>query len=264
VTLENASVFFNTGSASAKAIKLGGGVEITADPSNADAPARLTFLPGQGQAPPVANTWQTSSSLTPQAQTFTMQNPGQTSSALPQQRQLNPQAESSGPSPKSNLASSSVNDTLIAGTTNIAASSVKTAFLSTELQWISDTELASGEIPASLNDGDNPLLVPSISMVSDLGDCQLTKTDRPFHIETGPILQGRVNVSRPGYNAKSMTRGSVVFSPKTNTVVKTPMGDVVSQQNRSYSSWRSKMVWLFTTSQIHMQGQSQFATVRKS
>ena len=231
-TAEGANIIISTGTARASAIKVNSGVTITADPPTnvmpVINPATLPIGLGQGAA-----------ALT---STSVGLNLGSYSSTSP--------LAATAVSP----ASSSISNSDLVASSLRQIADIKPAGWMQETAWASETELASGEIPALLvtgaAGGESLGVKPGVTLVSDLkldtdlnfdtdlreaGNGDLVTVDRLTAAEASNLLVGGVSkVVQRGRSARSdggiqrrqLSRGSVVFAPLFDIELRTPLGRV--------------------------------------
>lgn len=222
----NADITFDTGTKPATAIVLGGGVLIHADP-----PAMTGSTPVRVFETPSPTVMETSSA--PQTVPQVM-----TNGLATQPRSISPSLVSSAPPLTNNQsfnngivqpsyeASSSSTDSLtnfatIAAELNNANTSIN--FCSTQKDgWISETELANGDIPAKIFgditvSGDaaarSELEYPAPSVVTKLN------LDQPL----AGAVSTTVGVPR---KEASLNRGTILAVPSTDTLINTPVGQI--------------------------------------
>jgi len=108
--------------------------------------------------------------------------------------------------------------------------------------WISETELATGEIPALFDSEEDLGITSNVSVVSDLTELTANKGNLYSNVSSnvsgnvsGNVLAGEVSLSVAKGKASghgqiqkkmSLNKGSVVFSPRVDTLVQTSFGDV--------------------------------------
>jgi hypothetical protein len=264
ITLDGANVNFNTGALKATAITLDGGVQIEADPSlpgaastattgatqKADALSPLTMA-----APSIYQEQSTPSILiaggTAAATTAALASPMVLPTSGANLTQLVAPATgvvvaASGgvPSPGSTAALS--NAALLAGgqaTTSSTdlANQTQTygskSALAGEDYWISDTELATGAIPAAVM-ADDFAIAPHVPIKVDMqvsteeqSGVQDSHMVIPRSQGDGTTLLGGVRREVGGGKTVTLRRGSVLFAPTRDTVVNTPYGDVQISAN---------------------------------
>ncbi len=279
ITAKNADVVFYSFDRTATAIKLGGGVNITADPPGA---ASLVQSVGAG-----VSGLPSASSVSPEliASSALLSAPYNTSLSLPHpisdlvatsvlnlpasqaltgyqtlsQAQTNPAFLHTNIGHQSTFVDGSANASYaasvslqpqitIAASRNIVPEAVLESLRDGEV-WVSETELASGEIPASVHCDNRFEILSHITIISDLHESEGSPLGKSFgkaeQNDASTTLQGRVTVSNSriqnvaarekrienhrlnneGHNL-SLSRGSVIFAPALNTTVKTPLGDI--------------------------------------
>jgi mucin-19 len=278
IVLDGSNIVFNTGTLPATAIVLGNGVTITADPTS-------PLLQMQPQASLVDTLRQSGpigpASLTPPAAVELQSVNGQTSTLATSGADL-AHVINAGTSFSGNAGlASAVNSTPIvaalsantitpsmaatADTTNtLNASDEKggaginagnaSALLNSspraiESQWISDTELSTGQIPAVLSSDQEFGITPQDSSVVEMAEqelaaevdlnvdssltARLAQTANPklnatpvVTAKPGIPLTGSVNRTIGGAHSVNLNRGSVIFAPSRDTLVNTPFGKV--------------------------------------
>lgn len=225
-TMDNigADIVFDTGTKPATSIVLGGGVLIHADP------------PVTGSAPmagPVSLPTMVQGVVAPQTVPTVDSGLAQVSNASLTQTAVMP---STLPSTANNSAlnNSGVqidNNGLNSSLTNFATLAAKLSNAQTTINfssaqkdgWISETELASGEIPAQIF-GD-----VTVSGDATAGaDLEYPTTVSPAqlnHIGNGQPLVGAVS-SSVGPKVATLNRGTLVVAPSTDAVINTPVGQI--------------------------------------
>ena len=198
INLKGSNVTFNVGKAAATAIVLDGDVTITADPVVSTPSVIVPGIVGGVVVAPVVSAAIVS---VPVASSAVV-----SPSALPVA-----------------VSSSSAADAAI-GQSNLAT---RMGNVFSEPGWISQTELSTGEIPATISSGKDLGVRSAVSALLELQESLEPETGA--QIIAGSQVKPLVgSVSEHGVGVKTMqlTRGSVVFAPVQNTVVHTPVGDV--------------------------------------
>ncbi len=168
--------------------------------------------------------------------------PGFTSAALNSSSALNVALTSNSSTSASLLptvnagVSGSNSATFIAGRPALAGYDPQIAGASTPARtnWISDTEITSGAIPAILYGGNTLGINAEVSSVIEMEESQANELLSATRASSVKYQSARKNAALTGAvsenvgNGKTVTlhRGSVVFAPTERTLVRTPFGDI--------------------------------------
>ena len=103
--------------------------------------------------------------------------------------------------------------------------------LDQEQTWVTDTELANGDIPALVCCEQEVGIASAISVIADLEDVVAASVPATIKLASGSMLSGEVShnvVVKKSVAAKhvALSHGSVVFAPQIDTHVQTPFGVV--------------------------------------
>ena len=98
---------------------------------------------------------------------------------------------------------------------------------SAQKYWISDTELASGKIPAVFSSDQELGIKLDVSTVVDMDEqSDVTATTQQVTATPGVPLTGSVSRTARGAKIVNLNNGSVVFAQSGDTIVNTPFGQV--------------------------------------
>ena len=201
INAHGANVVLSTDTRTAAAIKINSGVIITADPPVSGAavinPGTVAMAAGNINAVNTSNNNSTNNN------NYYYNNLGNSLSTSTGSRAANTAFSRDGVANTTTNFSSNVSNTSItAGITRLASAEHAALEMSQETAWISDTELANGEIPALMSEE-----MGITSKVSVVADMQIT-----------------ANIMAGSGKAVSLKRGSIVFAPQADTKINTPCG----------------------------------------
>jgi hypothetical protein len=229
INLKGSNVVFNVGKRPTTAISLEGDITITADPvpgaisPDLGAPAQFMqsvngFEAIKGINQPLGSVALPSVSLS-------------SASVIAPIVSLSSANTVAGPASINVATNSGIVSSL--GLTSVSAlrnsdPAVSMASWSPEPGWLSDTELNTGEIPATMVGGDDLGIANDVSSILELDELGTAENDisrAALHADGG-ILRGGIKANVTATRNLSLKQGSAVFAPTEATCVKTPLCDV--------------------------------------
>jgi hypothetical protein len=226
INLQGSNVVFNVGTRPISAITLGGSDTITADP---------VISPGYAPILNVVEKFLTATSLSPE---FTKP----ITIALPTSANTLPITGTSSNRPLyashipgsqglANFSIAAIDGSLSSSSSNINFAGQINNNKVTEPRWISETELQTGEIPATVFEGESFGIKNEISSILEMDEASDLPSSnnntqavlRAEYAGAGSLLTGGVSrtVTNPQTKVVNLKRGSVIFATDKDTVVST-------------------------------------------